>query len=162
LRSAWAFTLWGDPTLRLPAPLVPPDAKPAVRCVVNGDAITMHVPEAIDFAGAKAAGSPTRYQVPFRPNARLAGLVRPTDDGKLLVPLVFAEVPLPHGPAGATPRLVTKLADGQWVFVWDARRRVGSLLAMPKTAGEQVIKFHVEWDQVASKKQPPGRPAAAR
>jgi hypothetical protein len=150
LRSAWAFTLWGDPALRLPAPPVPADSKPAVRCVVNGDAITMHVPEAVDFAGAKAAGSPIRYQVPFRPNARLAGLVRPTDDGKLLVPLVFAEVPLPHGPSGATPRLMTKLADSQWVFVWDARRRVGSLLAMPKTTGEQIIKFHVEWDRVAA------------
>jgi Peptidase family C25 len=151
LRSAWAFTLWGDPTLRLPAPPVPTDAKPAVRCVVNGDAIAMHVPEAtFDFAGDRPSGSPVRYQVPFRPNARIAGLVRPADEGKLLVPLAFAEVPLPHGPVGATPRLVTKLADSQWVFVWDARRRVGSLLAMPKTTGEQVMRFRVEWDQVAA------------
>ena len=88
-----------------------------------------------------------RYQVPFRPNARLAGLVRPTDDGKLFVPLVFAEVPLPNGPAGATPRLVTKLGDTQWVFVWDARRRAGSLLAVPRATGEQVIKFRVEWSE---------------
>ena len=91
-----------------------------------------------------------RYQVPFRPNARLAGLVRPTDDGKLLVPLVFAEVPLPHAPAGATPKLVTKLGDSQWVFVWDARRRVGSLLAMPKTTAEQVMRFRVEWEPVTT------------
>src|SRR5262245_45691676 len=85
LRSAWAFTLWGDPALRLPAPPEPAEAKPAVRCTVNGDTITVNVPEATsDFRTATV-----RYQVPFRPNARLAGLVRPTDDGKLLVPLVF-------------------------------------------------------------------------
>jgi hypothetical protein len=151
LRSAWAFTLWGDPALRLPLPPPSPDAKPAVRCVVDGDVITVQVPEAsADFLGAKATGSAVRYQVPFRANARIAGLVRPTDDGKLLVPLVFAEVPLPHGPVGATPRLVTKLSDSQWVFVWDARRRVGSMLAMPKTTGEHVMKFRVEWDEVAT------------
>jgi hypothetical protein len=150
LRSAWAFTLWGDPALRLPAPPVPPDAKPAVRCVVNGDAITVHVPEAtVDFLGDNS-GSRVRYQVPFRPNARLVGLVRPADEGKLLVPLVFAEVPLPNGPVGATPRLVTKLGGSEWVFVWDARRRVGSLLALPKTTGEQVMRFGVEWDRVTT------------
>jgi Peptidase family C25 len=150
LRSAWAFTLWGDPTLRLPAPPVPADAKPAVRCVVNGDVITVHVPEATMRSPEQPSAGRARYEVPFRPNARLAGLVRPSDEGKLLVPLVFAEVPLPHGPLGATPRLVTKLGDSQWVFLWDARRRVGSLLAMPKTTAEQVIKFRVEWDQIAA------------
>lgn len=146
LRSAWAFTLWGDPSLRLPAPPVPAGAKPAVRYTLNGDVITVFVPEATsDFQTATV-----RYQVPFRPNVRLAGLVRPADEGKLLVPLAFAEVPLPHGPVGATPRLATKLADNRWVFVWDARRRVGSLLAMPKETGAQVIKFRVEWDDVAT------------
>jgi hypothetical protein len=146
LRSAWAFTLWGDPALRLPAPPVPTDAKPAVRYTFNGDTITVHVPEATsEFQSATS-----RYQVPFRPNARLAGLVRPRDEGKLLVPLVFAEVPLPHGTAGATPRLVTRLGETQWVFVWDARRRVGSLLAMPKATAAQVMTFRVEWEQIPS------------
>ena len=31
LRSAWAFTLWGDPSLRLPRPTPAEGALPAVR-----------------------------------------------------------------------------------------------------------------------------------
>lgn len=147
LRSAWAFTLWGDPTLRLPAPHVPQAANRSVRHTVKGNTITITIPEAVPETPVTA-----QYQVPFRPNARLAGLVRPGDNGKVLVPFVFAEVPLPHAPNGATPRLVTRLGDSQWVFAWDARRRVGFLLATPKAVGEQIMKFQVEWDPTLTTK----------
>jgi hypothetical protein len=147
LRSAWAFTLWGDPALRLPAPPTPADAAPAVRSRVRGDVITLTVPPSAD--ATEGAG---RYRVPFRPNARLAGLVRPgEDESRRLVPFVFAEVPLPQAPPGATPRLETKVAGSSWVFCWDARRRTGCLLALPRD-GAQEMRFRVVWE-------PNGQPA---
>lgn len=140
VRSAWAFTLWGDPALRLPAPTPADQAADAVRCRVRGDTITLTVPPT---SGVEESG---KYRVPYRPNERLAGMVRPTaDDDKRLVPFVFAEVKLPDGPAGATPRLETKLADSAWTFVWDARRRAGYVLAMPRD-GAREVRFRVTWD----------------
>ncbi len=147
LRSAWAFTLWGDPALRLPAPPEPEDAAAAVRCRVHGHTITLTVPPPAD-----APDGAGRYRVPYRPNARLAGLIRPgEDDFRKLVPFAFAEVPLPHAPAGATPRLHSKLPASSWVFCWDARRRVGYLLALPRGDGPQELRFRVEWDQISMK-----------
>jgi hypothetical protein len=140
LRSAWAFTLWGDPTLRLPAPPVPTSAAEAARCRIHGDTITLTVPP---VAGAEESG---KYRVPYRPNERLAGLVRPAaDDEKKLVPLAFAEVKLPNGPPGAMPILETKLPDSAWTFVWDARRRTGYVLALPSENAHEV-KFRVTWE----------------
>ncbi|HEY1378835.1 MAG TPA: C25 family cysteine peptidase [Gemmataceae bacterium] len=139
VRSAWAFTLWGDPTLRLPAPPTPDEPAESSRCRVRGDTITLTVPPT---AGAEESG---KYRVPYRPNARLAGLVRPAaDDDRRLVPFVFAEVKLPDGPAGATPRLETKLPDSAWTFVWDARRRAGYVLALPHE-GAHEVRFRVTW-----------------
>jgi hypothetical protein len=141
LRSAWAFTLWGDPTLRLPAPPPPSDAADAVRCRVRGDTITLTVPPAM---GTEESG---KYRVPYRPNERLAGFVRPVaDDDKKLVPFVFAEVKLLGGPASSTPRLETKLPDSAWTFVWDARRRAGYVLALPRD-GAHEVRFRVRWDE---------------
>jgi hypothetical protein len=140
-RSAWAFTLWGDPALRLPAPPAPEDAAAAVRSRVQGDTITLSVP-----APADATEGAGRYRVPFRPNARLAGLVRPGEgEDRRLVPLAFAEVPLPGGPAGAVPRLESKAPAASWVFCWDARRRTGYLLALPRD-GAQELRFRVAWE----------------
>src|SRR5205085_4438313 len=44
LRSAWAFTLWGDPTLRLPRPEPPPDARAPIRCQVRGHELVVALP----------------------------------------------------------------------------------------------------------------------
>ncbi|MFO0807244.1 MAG: hypothetical protein U0746_01330 [Gemmataceae bacterium] len=143
VRSAWAFSLWGDPTQSLPPP--PSDTIDAVTCRVSGDSVTLHVP--VETKSSPAGG---KYRVPYRPNGRLAGLVRAgDDDGKELVPLAFAEVPLPSAPAGKEPVLKTKLADGAWAFVWDARRKVGYLLVLPKDGGHD-LKFHVEWQAAGS------------
>jgi hypothetical protein len=140
-RSAWAFTLWGDPALRLPAPPAADGAADPVRFRIRGDSITLTVPPT---AGSEESG---KYRVPYRPNERLAGLVRlAADDDKKLVPFVFAEVKLPDGPAGATPRLETKLPDSSWTFVWDARRRAGYVLAMPRD-GAHEVRFRVTWDE---------------
>src|SRR5207248_1515410 len=42
-RAAWAFTLWGDPTARLPH--APRADQPAVKHTVKGNTITVHLPE---------------------------------------------------------------------------------------------------------------------
>jgi hypothetical protein len=139
IRSAWSFTLWGDPSLRLPEPTVPAAAAKNVRCRVRGDTITLTVPP---LAGAEESG---KYRVPYRPNERLAGLVRPAADDKKLVPFVFAEVKLSNGPPGAMPRLESKLPESSWTFVWDARRSAGYVLALPRD-GVDDLRFRVRWD----------------
>src|SRR5262249_12775674 len=45
LRSAWAFTLWGDPTLKLPRPDQPEDVLAPVRHRVHGNTIVVSLPE---------------------------------------------------------------------------------------------------------------------
>src|SRR5262249_34089225 len=44
-RAAWAFTLWGDPTLKLPRPEKPAGALAPVRHEVKGSTITLTVPD---------------------------------------------------------------------------------------------------------------------
>ncbi len=142
LRSAWAFTLWGDPTLRLPLPERPANALPAVRHEVRGNTVVVTLPEA-----ALDAVYTTRYQAEMLPNERLAGLVRREldEDAAPLVPFVFAEVRLDGGPAGTVPHLKGRLPSSHWVFSWDARRSCGYLLLMPRTQDRGELRFHVEW-----------------
>src|SRR5207302_773724 len=45
IRSSWAFTLWGDPTQKLPRPAPPPDALTPVRHEVKGRYLTITLPE---------------------------------------------------------------------------------------------------------------------
>ncbi len=143
LRSAWAFTLWGDPTLTFPRPEVPADALAPIRHEVKGDTIVVALPE---MAYEKV--SVGRFQAQMRPNARLAGLLRKDvgEETETLVPFVFAEVALPKGPADKTPRLRSKLSDKNWVFCWDARRRCGYLLITPRAQDQKELRFKVEWE----------------
>jgi hypothetical protein len=142
LRSAWAFTLWGDPTLRLPRPELPANALPSVRHEVRGNTILVSLPPAAHDKVITA-----KYQVQMLPNARLAGLVQKDrdDEGQPLVPFVFAEVRLPHAPAGRVPTLHGALPASHWVFTWDARRKTGYLLALPRPKDREELRFHVEW-----------------
>lgn len=142
LRSAWAFTLWGDPTVKLPRPPPPAERLPPVRCEVRADRITLIPPEKqYDKVTTK------QYQAQIWPNARLAGLVTKASDeaGQRLVPFLFAEVRLPDAPAGKVPRLGGTVASNRWVFTWDARRRTGYLLAIPSTQQPKELRFRVEW-----------------
>ncbi len=141
LRSAWAFTLWGDPSLHLPGPAEAHGLAPVAH-EVHGHTITVKLPDTT--YGKTVSG---RYQAELRPNARLAGLLRPIgEDDRQLVPFVFAEVHLPKVPADQTPRLRSKLPENHWVFCWDARRRCGYLLVTPRPRDQREIRFHVEWD----------------
>jgi hypothetical protein len=142
IRSAWAFTLWGDPTLKLP-PLAPPkEALPVVRAEVVGDRISLMLPEERYPKVATA-----RYQVAVRPNGRLAGLVTKEegDPRKILIPMLFAKVRLKaHG--GKRPRLISRVPADHWVFLWDARLHTGYLLVRPRHRDQGEIRFFVSWD----------------
>jgi hypothetical protein len=150
VRSAWAFTLWGDPTLKLPRPPIPDDAlqpvRPRVRSTPSGGSvIVVSLP---DTAYEKVVS--THYQTEMRPNGRLAGLLtRGEEDDRHLVPFVFAEVRLPPGPPGQKPKLRSRLADKHWVFCWDQRRNSGYLLITPRHKDRE-LRFHVEWSDVSS------------
>jgi hypothetical protein len=141
VRSAWAFTLWGDPTLRLPAPPAPEGALAHVRQQVRGKTIRISLPEE-KYAKVGSAC----YQAQPAANICLAGLCRrDADDDHCLVPLVFVEVRLPAVPAGLTPQLHGRLPHSAWVFLWDGRRRCGYLLLRPRTSDHGELRFHVSW-----------------
>jgi hypothetical protein len=142
LRSAWAFTLWGDPTLQLPRPAAPADALPAVRHEVQGDTILLHLP-----AERHERVTSSRYRTDMMPNARLAGLLRKEkgSEGLALAPFVFAEVRLPNAEPGRVPRLHSKLPADRYVFCWDGRRGCGYLLVTPGPQAERELRFRVEW-----------------
>lgn len=146
LRSAWAFTLWGDPTLKLPPPDLPEDTLPPVQHLVRGNHIHLRLP-----VSAHEKATTSRFRAQMLPNGRLAGLISkdPEAERQKLVPFVFAEVALPHAPAGKTPHLTSRLPSSRWVFNWDARRRSGYLLVIPRSQESEEIRFHVGWDEPA-------------
>jgi hypothetical protein len=142
LRAAWAFTLWGDPTLKLPKPTAPEAPREPIRREVHGSTIHLTLPPEPHDRVVSA-----KFKAQMAPNARLAGLVRKDGDadGRPLVPLIFAEVHLPKAPSGTTPVLHSKLPAANYVFNWDARRRCGYLLVEPRSRDTEELKFRVEW-----------------
>src|SRR5262249_50338224 len=141
VRSAWAFTLWGDPTLRFPVSESPSLAP--VRHQVRGNTIVVSLPET-----AYDKVTTAKFQAQMRPNARLAGLLRIDGDenNRRMVPFIFAEVGLPRAPEGKQPKLRTRLPANNWVFCWDGRRRCGYLLVTPRPKDERELRFHVQWE----------------
>jgi hypothetical protein len=156
LRAAWAFTLWGDPTVKLPHPQAPPGALAPVRYEVRGNTLVLALP-----AAAHDQTTTARYKAQMLPNARLAGLLSKTidDDGQPLIPFVFAEVRLPKAPPGQAPRLRSKVPDSRWVFVWDGRRKCGYLLVTPRAKEAAELRFRVEWEEAGA--PPPANPFRA-
>jgi hypothetical protein len=143
LRSSWAFSLWGDPTLNFPCPEVPGDTLPSVHQTVQGHTIVITLPDA---RYRKAISN--QYQAEMSPNGRLAGLITLDEDEenvKHLVPFIFAEIQLPKAPAEKTPRLRSRLPESRWVFNWDARRKCGYLLFMPRAKDQGELRFNVDW-----------------
>lgn len=140
-RSAWAFTLWGDPTLHLPHPAAPTASLPRIRAEVHGNGIRIALPP-----DRHAKSSTGRYEAQMWANARLGGLLRVgADDGRSLVPLVFAEVPLKARP-GKAPRFTSGLPGKRWVSCYDARRSCAYILAAPKAEQRDELRFHVSWN----------------
>jgi hypothetical protein len=141
-RSAWAFTLWGDPTLKLPRPPAAEGSLAPVAHEVHGNTIVLKLP---DTKYPKVTTG--KFQTQMRPNARMAGLLsgRADDDGRYLVPFVFAEVRLPKAPPGKTPHVRTRLPGRQWVFLYDRRRQCGYLLVTPRPRDQHELRFHLDW-----------------
>jgi hypothetical protein len=145
VRSAWAFALWGDPTIQLPHTEAPRDALAAVHAELRGTWIVLTVPE-----DTYDRVTTDKYQARMWPNGRLAGLLTKSDDEdakKPLVPMLFAEVRLPKAPAGKTPRLRSRVPEDHWVFLWDGRRQVGYLLLRPRVRDREDVRFQVVWDE---------------
>jgi hypothetical protein len=151
LRAAWAFTLWGDPTLRMPGAGKQTPEIPPIRHRVKGNTITLNLPP--ERHDKVLSG---RYQAQALPNGPLAGLLKKEkgDDGRPLVPLVFAEVHLPRAPEGMVPQLQSRLPSRNWVFNWDARRRCGYLLAVPRSHEKEELRFRVSWAAPPSTEHP--------
>lgn len=142
LRTALSFSLWGDPTLELPRPELPEDARAPIRHQVQGNTIVVSLP-----THPHSKVITTRYHAQIFPNARLAGLISKKDDpdGQALVPLIFQEVSLPKAPEGKRPHLRTRLPDDHWVFCWDARRATVYLLIRPRAKDTGEIRFQIDW-----------------
>jgi Peptidase family C25 len=144
IRAAWAFSLWGDPTVKLPPATPPEGALASVQHHVRANTITVELPQVTHDKIVSV-----RYLTEMRANARLAGLLskQEEEEAHRLVPLVFAEVRLPGAPAGKTPRLHSALPASRWVFCYDARRQTGYLLAMPRAVDNDELRFHVAWEE---------------
>ena len=153
IRSAWAFTLWGDPTLKLPLPSRPRNEEacvPFVRHDVQGNTIVVSLPEK-----AKAPVQTEKYRTELLPNERAAGLVKKEkiEDRRPLVPFVFVEVHLPRARLELTPHLTSRLPSNRWVFCWDERRRCGYLLITPRGQDTEEMRFHVRWESMEAKNE---------
>jgi hypothetical protein len=145
LRSAWAFSLWGDPTVKLPRPAIRGDALPAARHQVKRNTIIVSFP-----ASPLEKASSSQYRAQMFPNQRLAGLTtRGPDDTHRLVPLFFSEVRLPQVPEDQTPRLRSRLPNNRYSFCWDKRRRCGYLLVLPRSNDREEIHFRVAWENTS-------------
>lgn len=142
IRSAWAFTLWGDPTLKLPAAKPPQNALASVRPVVRNDRITFQLPPS-----AYEEVRTDKFTAQLWPNGRLAGYVTKSaeEERKRLLPLLFAEVTLPKAQGKKAPRLSSRLPDNSWIFLWDQRRGTGYLLVLPRKSDRKQVHFDVEW-----------------
>jgi hypothetical protein len=141
-RAAWTFTVWGDPTLKMPKPTPPADALPALKCEVAKDRITLALPEK-----RYPATEVQPYRAEMWPGGRLAGLFTADgEDTRRLSPLAFAEVAVPGAKDGHSPRLTSKVPSRNWVFRWDARRRVGYLLVIPREKDQAGLEFRFRWE----------------
>jgi hypothetical protein len=148
LRSACSFSLWGDPTLKLPRPAPPDGALPPVRHEVRGDTIVLTLPEkAHERVSTHLSSIDKKYQTQMPPNGRLAGLVQKDvyEDGQPLVPFLFAEVNLPDAPSGKTPRLQSRIPSSHYVFCWDENRSTGYLLVEPRATDKDDLRFRIHW-----------------
>jgi hypothetical protein len=143
LRTALAFTLWGDPTIRVSLPTLPKVSLPPVTHELRGHSLVVSLPKEPHPKVATA-----RYEAQILPDERLAGLLTKTaaDHKKPLVPLIFREIHFSKATEGKVPRLHSRLPEANWVFTFDARRNTGYLLIRPRTKDAEQIRFTVRWE----------------
>lgn len=140
VRTAWAFALWGDPTLPGPRPPATP-RRPPITYQLRGRRLTLRIPEEMHAPVASEG-----YEVQMPANARLAGWCAPgRGTASWLVPFAFVEVPLPAVPDGHAPQLQGRLSSRHWVFLWDGRRRCGYLLVRLPQPCPPTLTFWLSW-----------------
>ncbi len=141
-RAAWTFTVWGDPTLKMPKAEQPADALTPLHYELVKDKITLTLPEK-----RYPATEVPPYKAEMWPGGRLAGLfTTDEEEARRLSPFAFAELAFPNAPDGQTPKLTSKIPEKNWVFRWDARRKVGYLLVIPREKDVKGIEFRVKWE----------------
>jgi hypothetical protein len=142
-RAAWTFTYWGDPTLKLPRPKPRPDASTPLKYESTRSMITLTLPEK-----RYPSTDVKPYRAEMWPGGRLAGIfTTDPEEARHLAPLAFAEVSIPDGPANKTPHLSSKVPGRNYIFEWDARRKVGYLLFLPREKDAGAVEFKVHWDE---------------
>jgi hypothetical protein len=139
-RAAWTFTYWGDPSVKLPRPAPREDALAPLKFEASKSLITLTLP-----AQRYPATEVKPYRAEMWPGGRLAGLFTKEEDARNLAPLAFAEVNILDGPPGKTPHLSSKVPGRNYIFEWDARRKVGYVLLLPRERDAGNIEFKVHW-----------------
>ena len=143
-RAAWTFTYWGDPTLKMPRPTPREDALTPLKYESSRSLITMTLPEK-----RYPATEVKPYKAEMWPGGRLAGIFTPDgEDARNLAPLAFAEVSILNGPADKVPHLSSKVPGRNYIFEWDARRKAGYLLLLPREKDVGAVEFKVHWDEL--------------
>jgi hypothetical protein len=141
LRAAWTFTLWGDPALTLPRPTPPANALTPLKVEAAKTSIVLTLP------GKRYPPTDVPpYRAEMWPGGRLAGLFTTAEESRNLALLAFAEVSLPGAAEGVMPRLTSRLPSRNYVFRWDARRKVGYLLVLPREKDGTRVEFRVRYD----------------
>ena len=143
LRTAWAFTLWGDPMLqpagagahRRPAGAVRPWSA-ATRS--SSTCRTRRIKRPLRRLPLARCGPTPAWPACCEKTGRTAS--------------IWSLSSLPRSACRGSrrvrrPDLRSRLPDKNWVFCWDARRRVGYLLVTPRPRDQGELRFHVEWDE---------------
>ena len=73
------------------------------------------------------------------------------EDNRRLIPFAFVEVSIADAPAGKLPHLSSKVPSRNYIFEWDARRKVGYLLLLPREKDVGDVEFRVHWDAAEMK-----------
>jgi hypothetical protein len=146
MRGGMTFSLWGDPTWRLPKSPARPTDTEVVRGTVNGNLIELQIPQT--FAPAVKVGDYTA-EIPL--SAKLAGMYEWESEehtGRQLPPLYFAVIPLPNWNSANEPRITSPLARNRWSSLWDPQSRWLYLLVQSSTRNEhdrgRKLSFHFE------------------
>jgi hypothetical protein len=151
-RAAWAFTLWGDPTVRLPQPPKNEAELSAIRLKMRSSRSTQGgQTHTLSLELPDTTYEPIRsgkYTAAVRPNIRLAGLIQSgvaDGESQKLVPFLFHEISFDSAPEDKSPQLRSSMPEANWHFRWDANRRVGYLIMSPRAKDRGPIRFHVDW-----------------
>ena len=107
-RAAWTFTVWGDPTLKMPKPVPPKDALPALKCEIVQNRIAMTLPE--KRLPGRRKSPPTGPRCGRADGSVVWPFTLDEENARQLAPLAFAGDSIRKTlKDGHTPRLTSKV-----------------------------------------------------